>query len=62
MAILRNDAVAVPENTATEAVRAELETGMRNDIFVQYEAALRDRYPVEINNAAIATLLPSESF
>jgi peptidyl-prolyl cis-trans isomerase D len=62
MAILRNDAVTVPESTATEAVRAELEAGMRNDIFVQYEAALRARYPVEINNAAIATLLPSESF
>lgn len=62
MAILRVDDVTVPVNPVTPELMAQLEAGLRNDILAQYEAALRDRYPVEINDAALATLFPSDTF
>lgn len=59
-AILRTDTVAVPDASAAAAVAAEIQAGMANDILVQYEAALRARYPVQVNNAALASLFPAE--
>ncbi len=61
-AILRTDTVNVPDAAAASAVATDTEAGIANDILVQYEAALRGRYPVEINNAAIASLFPAETF
>ncbi len=58
-AILRTDSVTVPESVPPE-LRDQLDRAVRNDILIQYEAALRRRYPVEINEAAIATLFPAD--
>ncbi|MEZ5905847.1 MAG: peptidyl-prolyl cis-trans isomerase [Geminicoccaceae bacterium] len=58
-AILRTDAITVPEGDQPE-LRQELTDAMRNDVLIQYEAALRRRYPVEVNEAAIASLFPAE--
>ena len=62
MGILRVDDIIVPASPVTPELLAQLQTGIRNDILAQYEAALRDRYTVEINDAAIATLFPSDEF
>lgn len=62
MAILRVDDIIIPDNPVTPDLLAQLQAGIRNDILAQYEAALRDRYTVEINDAAIATLFPSDDF
>jgi peptidyl-prolyl cis-trans isomerase D len=61
-AILRTDTVIVPDASAAAEVADEVRAGMMNDILAQYEAALRNRYPVEINDAAIASLFPAEEF
>jgi peptidyl-prolyl cis-trans isomerase D len=60
MAILRTDSVIVPDASAAAAIADEVRAGIENDILAQYEAALRNRYPVEINDAAIASLFPAE--
>jgi hypothetical protein len=61
-AMLRTDTVTVPDASAAAEVAAELKAGIANDILVQYEAALRGRYPVQVNNAALASLFPDEAF
>jgi peptidyl-prolyl cis-trans isomerase D len=61
-AILRTDRVIVPEAAETAAIAEQVQAAMRNDLLVQYENALRNRYPVEVNNAAIATLFPTDAF
>ncbi len=61
-AILRTDRVIVPEASEALAMADELRMAMRNDLLAQYETALRNRYPVEVNNAAIASLFPAETF
>jgi len=48
-----------PENLA--GLREELAGAMRNDILNQYEAALRARYPVEVNEAAVSSLVSAFS-
>lgn len=58
-AILRTDTITVPEGDQPE-LREQLTNALRNDVLIQYEAALRQRYPVEINEAAIASLFPAE--
>jgi peptidyl-prolyl cis-trans isomerase D len=61
-AILRTDRVIVPPVSEAQAIADQLRTAMRNDLLAQYEAALRNRYAVEVNNAAIGTLFPAETF
>ena len=61
MAILRVDDIIVPESPVTPDLLAQLQASIGNDILAQYEAALRDRYVVEINDAAIATLFPTDA-
>lgn len=58
-AILRTDTITIPQGDQPE-LRQQLDRAVRNDILIQYETALRRRYPVEINEAAIATLIPAE--
>ncbi|MCB1994074.1 MAG: peptidyl-prolyl cis-trans isomerase, partial [Geminicoccaceae bacterium] len=60
-AILRTDAIVVPEGDQPE-LREQLTAALRNDVLIQYEAALRRRYPVEVNEAAIASLFPADEF
>ncbi|HRY25463.1 MAG TPA: peptidyl-prolyl cis-trans isomerase [Geminicoccaceae bacterium] len=60
-AILRTDAIMVPEGDQPE-LREQLTAALRNDVLIQYEAALRRRYPVEVNEAAIASLFPADEF
>ncbi len=60
-AILRTDAVVVPDAAAAAEVASEVQAGIANDLLAQYEAALRARYPVQLNNAALATLVPDEA-
>ena len=38
---------------------AELARGMRGDLLQQYEGALRNRFPIEVNQAALARLMSS---
>jgi len=61
-AILRTDRIESPPASEVAAIAAQLQAALRNDLLVQYEGALRTRYPVQVNNEAIASLFPAESF
>ncbi len=61
-AILRTDRVAAPDASEIATVADQVRSSVRNDLLTQYESALRDRYPVQVNNEAIATLFPAQSF
>lgn len=60
IALLRTDAIVPADPEATSAVTEELASAIRSDILVQYEAALRARYAIDINQSAIATMFPEE--
>jgi len=60
VALLRTDEIIAADPAATTAVAEEIADALRGDILVQYEAALRARYPIEVNDAAIATLFPED--
>ena len=60
-AILRTDRVIVPDADEAAAIAEEVRAAMRNDLLMQYESALRNRYPVQVNNEAIASLFPAEA-
>lgn len=60
MAILRTDEVIAAAEAETDAVAEELVAAIERDILVQYEAALRARYPIEVNDAALASMFPED--
>jgi peptidyl-prolyl cis-trans isomerase D len=45
------------DQAGVQQLRAELAAGMRDDVLRQFEMALRERYPVEIDDRALDTLL-----
>ena len=61
-AILRTDRIESAPAAEVRAMAEQVQGALRNDLLVQYESALRARYPVQVNNAAIATLFPAENF
>ncbi len=56
--VVAADPAADPEGV--KQLRAELETGLRNDLLVQFEAALRRDYLVELDGAAINRLIDAD--
>ncbi len=57
-AVLRTaEVIPAPADAPVEGLRSELLPALRTDLLVQYEAALRDRYPVEVNERLVADLL-----
>ncbi len=57
-AIVRVDTVEIPEiGSADPELMSELSQQFRNDLLAQYEQALRRRYPVSVNQAALANIL-----
>ena len=57
-AVLRTaEVIPAPADAPVEGLRSELLPALRTDLLVQYEAALRNRYPVEINERLVADLL-----
>jgi peptidyl-prolyl cis-trans isomerase D len=49
-----------PPASDLDPLIAELARGMRGDLLQQYEGALRNRFPIEVNQAALARLMSSE--
>ncbi len=50
-----------PEAAAREQARTALANDMRSDLLAQYEAALRRRYPVEVDQAQLAGLMEAQA-
>jgi len=61
-AILRTEQIESPAADEVAAIAEQLQVALRDDLLVQYESTLRARYPVQVNNEAIATLFPAETF
>ncbi|MEZ5824161.1 MAG: hypothetical protein R3C97_05325 [Geminicoccaceae bacterium] len=55
--IIRNDAITPAEKPdSLDDLKNEIARQQRNDMLVQYEQALRSRYPVQIDEAALSAL------
>ena len=50
-----------PETAARDQARTALADDMRSDVLAQYEAALRQRYPVQIDQGQLASLMEAQA-
>ena len=50
-----------PETAARDEARTALANDMRSDVLAQYEAALRQRYPVQVDQGQLASLMEAQA-
>jgi peptidyl-prolyl cis-trans isomerase D len=50
-----------PEAAARDQARTALANDMRSDVLAQYEAALRQRYPVQVDQGQLASLMEAQA-